>query len=134
MSTRWAGLYNPSVGLGWVVLDSLKKKLVRRNEVCFGSARLAHSEAKKVKGPLPEGFFDDKDVDLRARGITPVKPDGRCQKNQGLEYLQSHGTIHRDLKPSNILVNTKMEVKFCDFSDSKIMHGTLDPYNSYVDT
>ncbi|KAL2535412.1 Coiled-coil domain-containing protein 16 [Forsythia ovata] len=38
------------------------------------------SEAKKVKGPLPEGFFDDKDDDLRARGIAPVKPDGRCQR------------------------------------------------------
>lgn len=24
---------------------------------------------------LPEGFFDDKDADLRARGITPVKLD-----------------------------------------------------------
>ncbi|KAL2499035.1 zinc ion binding [Abeliophyllum distichum] len=33
------------------------------------------SEAKKVKGTLPEGFFDDKDTDLRARDITPVKPD-----------------------------------------------------------
>ncbi|KAK6127425.1 hypothetical protein DH2020_038814 [Rehmannia glutinosa] len=32
-------------------------------------------EAKQVKGALPEGFFDDKDSDLRARGITPVKPN-----------------------------------------------------------
>lgn len=32
-------------------------------------------ESKQVKGALPEGFFDDKDADLRARGITPVKPD-----------------------------------------------------------
>lgn len=33
------------------------------------------SESKQSKGALPEGFFDDKDADLRARGITPVKPD-----------------------------------------------------------
>lgn len=33
------------------------------------------SESKQVKGALPEGFFDDKSADLRARGITPVKLD-----------------------------------------------------------
>lgn len=33
------------------------------------------SESKQSKGALPEGFFDDKDADLRARGITPIKPD-----------------------------------------------------------
>lgn len=33
------------------------------------------SDAKQVKGALPAGFFDNKDADLRARGITPVKPD-----------------------------------------------------------
>lgn len=33
------------------------------------------SEARKAKGVLPEGFYDNKDADLRARGITPVKPD-----------------------------------------------------------
>lgn len=32
-------------------------------------------ESKQAKGALPEGFFDDKDAELRARGITPVKPD-----------------------------------------------------------
>ena len=33
------------------------------------------SEAKQVKGALPEGFFDNKEADLRARGIKPIKPD-----------------------------------------------------------
>lgn len=33
------------------------------------------SDAEQVKGALPAGFFDNKDADLRARGITPVKPD-----------------------------------------------------------
>lgn len=31
--------------------------------------------SQSKQGALPEGFFDDKDADLRARGITPVKPD-----------------------------------------------------------
>ncbi|XP_022893855.1 mitogen-activated protein kinase kinase 9-like [Olea europaea var. sylvestris] len=44
------------------------------------------------------------------------------------------GVQPRDLKPSNILVNSKIEVKISNFGVSKIMHLTLDPYNSYVGT
>jgi zinc finger protein 830 len=33
------------------------------------------TENKQVTGILPEGFFDNKEADLRARGIKPVKPD-----------------------------------------------------------
>lgn len=33
------------------------------------------SEAAQVIGSLPEGFFDNKDADLRARGIQPQKVD-----------------------------------------------------------
>ncbi|KAM0824166.1 hypothetical protein ACQ4PT_070372 [Festuca glaucescens] len=32
-------------------------------------------ETAQVKGALPEGFFDNKDADLRARGIEPPKVD-----------------------------------------------------------
>lgn len=32
-------------------------------------------EMKQAKGALPEGFFDNKDADFRARGIKPVKID-----------------------------------------------------------
>lgn len=39
------------------------------------SSTPADTGAKQVKGVLPEGFFDNKDADLRARGIKPVKPD-----------------------------------------------------------
>ena len=39
------------------------------------SKLIVGSETKQAKGALPEGFFDDKDADLRARGITPVKLD-----------------------------------------------------------
>lgn len=37
--------------------------------------RTDHSDVKQVKGVLPVGFFDNKDADLRARGIEPVKVD-----------------------------------------------------------
>lgn len=36
---------------------------------------IAGSEIKQVKGALPEGFFDNKEADLLARGIKLVKPD-----------------------------------------------------------
>lgn len=39
------------------------------------SVEIAGSEIKQVKGALPEGFFDNKEADLRARGIKLVKPD-----------------------------------------------------------
>ncbi|KAL0430471.1 UNVERIFIED_CONTAM: Zinc finger protein [Sesamum radiatum] len=50
------------------------------------------SETKQVKGALPEGFFDDKDADLRARGITPVKPDVKD------EYKEFEKLIQEDLQ------------------------------------
>lgn len=33
------------------------------------------TEIQQMKGTLPEGFFDNKEADLRARGIKLVKPD-----------------------------------------------------------
>lgn len=50
------------------------------------------SDAKQVKGALPAGFFDNKDADLRARGITPVKPDVKD------EYKEFEKLIQEDLK------------------------------------
>ncbi|XP_078446881.1 zinc ion binding protein [Wolffia australiana] len=39
------------------------------------SSKAEGTEVKQVKGALPAGFFDNKDADLRARGIQPVKID-----------------------------------------------------------
>ncbi|XP_054799068.1 protein ABA AND ROS SENSITIVE 1 isoform X2 [Prosopis cineraria] len=52
----------------------------------------ADTEAKQVKGVLPEGFFDNKDADLRARGIKPVKPDVKD------EYKEFEKLIQDDLQ------------------------------------
>ncbi|KAL3630401.1 hypothetical protein CASFOL_023385 [Castilleja foliolosa] len=49
-------------------------------------------ESKHVKGALPAGFFDDKDSDLRARGIKPVKPDVKD------EYKEFEKLIQEDLQ------------------------------------
>ncbi|XP_010655108.2 protein ABA AND ROS SENSITIVE 1 [Vitis vinifera] len=56
------------------------------------SGKIVGSETKEVKGALPEGFFDNKDADLRARGIVPVKPDVKD------EYKEFEKLIQEDLK------------------------------------
>lgn len=44
-------------------------------EIRQTSDKTTDAEVKQAKGALPEGFFDNKEADLRARGIKPVKPD-----------------------------------------------------------
>ncbi|KAH9667205.1 coiled-coil domain-containing protein 16 [Citrus sinensis] len=56
------------------------------------SKQSVDSEAKQIKGALPEGFFDNKEADLLARGIKPVKPDVKD------EYKEYEKLIQEDLK------------------------------------
>ncbi|KAG2715214.1 hypothetical protein I3760_03G067000 [Carya illinoinensis] len=56
------------------------------------SVEIAGSEIKQVKGALPEGFFDNKEADLRARGIKLVKPDIKD------EYKEFEKLIQEDLQ------------------------------------
>lgn len=49
--------------------------MLSAGELTPTSVEIAGSENKQVKGALPEGFFDNKEADLRARGIKLVKPD-----------------------------------------------------------
>lgn len=67
-------------------------ELQASNHVRQASKPTTGSEAKQTKGALPEGFFDDKDADLRARGITPVKPDVKD------EYKEFEKLIQEDLQ------------------------------------
>ncbi|KAK4842242.1 hypothetical protein QYF36_018262 [Acer negundo] len=55
-------------------------------------AEVADSETKQTKGALPEGFFDNKEADLRARGIKIVKPDVKD------EYKEFEKLIQEDLQ------------------------------------
>merc|ERR1739844_673126 len=52
---------------------------------------------------------------------------------RGLCYLRDkHSIIHRDVKPSNILLNTRGEIKLCDFGVSGQLIDSMA--NSFVGT
>ncbi|TKY46000.1 Zinc finger protein 830 [Spatholobus suberectus] len=61
-------------------------------EIRQTSVKTTDTEIKQVKGILPEGFFDNKEADLRARGIKPVKPDVKD------EYKEFEKLIQEDLQ------------------------------------
>jgi mitogen-activated protein kinase kinase 1 len=52
---------------------------------------------------------------------------------KGLTYLrENHKIMHRDVKPSNILVNSRGEIKMCDFGVSGQLIDSMA--NSFVGT
>ncbi|XP_042485957.1 protein ABA AND ROS SENSITIVE 1 isoform X2 [Macadamia integrifolia] len=85
--SKTAGL--PTVHL---VESKERDEIKPSNQLGQLSRKTSVSEVKQTMGALPEGFFDDKDADLRARGIEPVKPDIRD------EYKEFEKLIQEDLK------------------------------------
>lgn len=65
------------------------------------------SETRKAKGLIPEGFYDNKDADLRARGITPIKLDVKD------EYKEFEKLIQEDLQQ----VDKRLEEEEYDAAD-----------------
>uniref|UniRef100_A0A914D1C2 mitogen-activated protein kinase kinase n=1 Tax=Acrobeloides nanus TaxID=290746 RepID=A0A914D1C2_9BILA len=48
-----------------------------------------------------------------------------AQVLEALGFCKSKNFIHRDVKPKNILLNTKGEVKLCDFGEARILKDSL---------
>lgn len=80
--------------------------------------------------PRQELTYLDSALDWVSRQFGPVRVDvlGKIAEAVlgGLSYLYSaHRIMHRDLKPSNILVNSKGQIKLCDFGVSSELDGSI---------
>lgn len=75
------------------------------------------------------------DLVLKRYGKLPENILGKVTLSvlRGLAYLRDkHNIIHRDVKPSNVLVNSRGEIKLCDFGVSGQLIDSLA--NSFVGT
>lgn len=68
-------------------------------------------------------YMDGGSLDLVLRKVhrIPERILGKITESvlKGLSYLREcHQIMHRDIKPSNILINSKGEIKLCDFGVS----------------
>lgn len=90
------------------VVESKMDEIQPDKEQMQTSKLIAGSETKQAKGALPEGFFDDKDADLRARGITPVKLDVKD------EYKEFEKLIQQDLQE----VDNRLEEEEIDAAET----------------
>ncbi|KAF2274400.1 MAP kinase [Westerdykella ornata] len=75
-------------------------------------------------------YMDVGSLDWVSKTFGPVRVDvlGKIAEAVlgGLSYLYSaHRIMHRDLKPSNILVNSKGQIKLCDFGVSSELEGSI---------
>ncbi|KAF2748414.1 dual specificity mitogen-activated protein kinase [Sporormia fimetaria CBS 119925] len=75
-------------------------------------------------------YMDVGSLDWVSKTFGPVRVDvlGKIAESVlgGLSYLYSaHRIMHRDLKPSNILVNSKGQIKLCDFGVSSELEGSI---------
>ncbi|KAL5761326.1 hypothetical protein ACOSQ2_020164 [Xanthoceras sorbifolium] len=88
--------------------DGLSEEIQPAREVAEKPvAVVTDSETKQTKGALPEGFFDNKEADLRARGIKIVKPDAKD------EYKEFEKLIQEDLQE----VDDRMEEEEIDAAE-----------------
>ncbi|XP_010255235.1 PREDICTED: zinc finger protein 830 [Nelumbo nucifera] len=88
-----------------------RSEIKSSSQLTYTSTNLGGTELKQAKGALPEGFFDNKDADLRARGIEPVKVDIKD------EYKEFEKVIQGDLQE----VDDRLEEE--EFDAAEVIEG-----------
>uniref|UniRef100_A0A674MVX2 Dual specificity mitogen-activated protein kinase kinase 1 n=1 Tax=Takifugu rubripes TaxID=31033 RepID=A0A674MVX2_TAKRU len=126
-------------------LEALQKKL---EELELDEQQRKRLEAfltqKQKVGELKDDDFEkicelgdggSLDQSLKKAGKIPEQILGKVSIAviKGLSYLrEKHKIMHRDVKPSNILVNSRCEIKLCDFGVSGQLIDSMA--NSFVGT
>eukprot|EP00761_Pharyngomonas_kirbyi_P009903 gb/GECH01009921.1/.p1 GENE.gb/GECH01009921.1/~~gb/GECH01009921.1/.p1 ORF type:complete len:459 (+),score=102.78 gb/GECH01009921.1/:1-1377(+) len=102
-------------------------------------------QLKDIFGPLKRTEFDEVYLvyDLMEANLNHIiKSDQELtdkhiqfflyQILKGLKCIHSAGVLHRDLKPANILLNSRCDIKICDFGLAR--RDQLDNKTEYVQT
>lgn len=74
---------------------------------------LGELDFKKLLDTIPNTKIDDKH-------IVTIMYNLLC----ALSFIHKANIIHRDLKPSNFLINSKCNIKICDFGLSRVLSDT----------
>ena len=76
--------------------DSKKPAKAQAPAPAPAAAAPAPAPAPAKAGELPAGFFDDKNADLKARGVDPEKAKAESEAKAWAEFSEFAGGVARD--------------------------------------
>lgn len=114
---------NPKSIREFSILSQLSHdNIIRLSAICFDESQL-HIIMEFFKGcSLKEAIFHPRTVQFNCKLNEQLRNKIALQVCRGIYYLHHKKIIHRDIKPENILLNSKFQVKVCDFGLSKAIN------------